>query len=228
LDYSHGAVWDKVNWLYKMNHKLKDNLALIQRYKKDIISHEEERKSLYEKLGEMLDKETNHEFKMWQKTQENKKETNISIKQKFNDSDIDEIKFNSALEYLDKYPMYKSMFKENLNEIIDKEKGIRHIKEKYNYSVSEVLRELSYWPRNVDEAEGLVKRFEAQLKEGQEKLNSMRYLKSFLYKLASETEKIKVNIHTLYYRIEEMDNTISILKEESEKAKKQDLEEMEY
>jgi len=56
----------------------------------------------------------------------------------------------------------------------------------------------------------------------------MRYLRSIAYKLASEREKMKVNIHTLYYRIEEMENTIKKLKEGSEKAKRQDLEEMEY
>jgi proteasome assembly chaperone (PAC2) family protein len=39
---------------------------------------------------------------------------------------------------------------------------------------------------------------------------------------------MKVNIHTLYYRIEEFEDTVKKLKEEAEKAKKQDLETMEY
>lgn len=39
---------------------------------------------------------------------------------------------------------------------------------------------------------------------------------------------MKVNIHTLYYRIEEKENVVKGLKEEAEKAKRQDLEEMEY
>jgi len=228
LDYSHEKISNKVSFLYKMNHKLKENLALVQQYKKDIISHEEERKSLYRNLEELLNKEKVHEKDMWSVTKENEKDSNVVIKQKFNDSDIDEVKFNSIRENIKQYPEYHTMFKKNLEIIDKKESDIRYKKERYNHAISAVLKELSYFPRNIIEAEGLVKRFKAQLKEGQEKLNSMRYLKSFLYKLASETEKIKVNIHTLYYRVEEMEDTIQKLKEESEKARKQNLEEMDY
>lgn len=66
------------------------------------------------------------------------------------------------------------------------------------------------------------------MKEAKEKLSKMRYLKSIAYKLSSEREKMKVNIHTLYHRIEEMENTIKQFREEVAKAKRQDLEEMEY
>ena len=37
----------------------------------------------------------------------------------------------------------------------------------------------------------------------------MRYRKSIFYKLAGE-EKMKVDIHTLYYRIEEYEDTLKI------------------
>jgi hypothetical protein len=39
---------------------------------------------------------------------------------------------------------------------------------------------------------------------------------------------MNVNIHTLYYKVDEFDSTIKQLKEEYLRAKKQDLEEMEY
>lgn len=39
---------------------------------------------------------------------------------------------------------------------------------------------------------------------------------------------MKVNINTLYYKIDERENTVKQLKEEYLKAKKQDLEEMDY
>lgn len=230
LDCTHKEVENKIHWLYKMNHKLKYYLSQIQKYKKDIVSCEEERKSSYETLINILESETNFEGKMWGITQKGEHTTNIRIKQKFKDSDIDEIKFNSANSYLKKYPKYASRpsFKNLQYRIIGVEKRIRETKKKYNYAISKTLRELAYWPRNIIQAEDLVKRFKEQFKEGNEKLKSMRYLNSIFYKFSSEKEKTKVNIHTLYYRMDGMENTINKLKEESEKAKKIDLEVLEY
>jgi hypothetical protein len=230
LNHSHGKLKKKVDWLYKMNRKLKDNLASVQKYKKDIISVEEERNELYNSLNNLLAKETNFEKEMMKLSKSGKGKSSVTIKPNIKDSDIDELKINAMQDYLDKYPKYvsKSSFKRILHKITHIEKGIKHTKKKYNRSVSGVLRELSYWPRNIMEAEDLVKRFKDTLEEGRDKLKSMRYLKSSLYRISSEREKMKVNIHTLYYRLEERENTIRQLKEEFKKAKRQDLEEMEY
>jgi len=78
------------------------------------------------------------------------------------------------------------------------------------------------------EIEDLIKRFKSQMKEAIEKLGKMRYLKSIAYRLASEKEKRKVRIHTLYYRMEEMENSVKQFRLEVSKAKRQDLEEMDY
>ncbi len=163
-------------------------------------------------------------------SQKERKKSYITIKPKFKDSDIDNFKINAMQEYLEKYPEYasKSSFKNILEKITEIEKGIKETKKKYNFHVSEVLRELAYWPRNLIEAEDLVKRFKDILKGGNEKLKNMRYLKSIFYKLASEKEKMKVNIDILSYQIEIKENTIKQLKEEVAKAKRQDLEEMSY
>lgn len=228
LDYSHERVKNKVDWLYGMNHKLKDNLAGAQKFKKDILTDEDEKIKLYNSLNNLLNKETNFEKEMMNLSQRGKKNSTIKINPKF--KDVDEVKFNAMQDYLDKYPEYasKSSFKSILNKISEIESGIKDTKKKYNHAVSEVLRELSYFPRNIMEAEDLVKRFKDQLEEGNEKLKKMRFLKSIAYKLASEREKLKVNIHTLYYRIEEYEKSIQKLKEEVERAKRQDLEEMDY
>ncbi len=228
LDYTHEEIDKKVKWLYGMNHKLKDNLAATQKYKKNILSDEEGRGRLYTELNNLLNKETNFEKEMMKTSQKGRKTSNIKISPKF--KDVDEIKFNTMQDYLDKYPEFasKSSFKKILEKIEDVEEGIKKTKKEYNHAVSEVLGELSYWPRNIMEAENLVKRFKEQLKEGKEKLSKMRYLRGVAYKLSNEKEKMKVNIHTLYYRVEEMEATINKFKEEVERAKRQDLEEMEY
>lgn len=228
LDHAHKKLKHKVKWLYDMNHKLKDNLALIQRYKKDILADEEERADLYASLNNLLVKETNFEKEMLKVANKNKRGSKVIIKPKIKDSEVDDFRINAVQEYLEKYPEYasKSSFKKILDKITEIEKGIKETKKNYNRAVSEVLRELSYWPRNLMEAEDLVRRFKSLLKEANQKLSSMRYLKSIAYKLASEREKRKVTINTLYYHVEEMENTIKQFKKEVEEAKEQHLKEI--
>lgn len=213
-----------------MNHKLKWGLSQIQKFKKDILADEEEKIKLYGSLGNLLDKETNFEKSMLDKSRAGRTKTSVMIKPKFKDSDVDNVRINAMQEYLDKYPEYasKSSFKKILDKISEIENGIKKTKKEYNQAITDVLRELAYFPNNIRNAEDKVKRFKDQLKEANEKLSKMRYLKSIVYKLASEREKMKVNIHVLYYRVEEMENTIRQLKDEVAKAKRQDLEEMDY
>lgn len=230
LDYSHEAVKKQISLLYNMNHKLKWGLSEIQKFKKDIIADEEEKVRLYVDLNNLLNNEKNYEKEIMQISQKGRKNTKVTIKPKFKDSDIDDVRINAMQEYLDKYPEYqtKSSYKRILDKITEIESGIKKTKKEYNRAVTDVLRELSYFPQNIMNAEDKIKRFKDQLKEANEKLRSMRFLKSIAYKLSSEREKMKVNINTLYYRIEEKENTVKKLKEEVGRAKRQDLEEMEY
>ena len=230
LDYQHDVIRKQIGVLHNMNNKLKWGLSQIQKFKKDILADEEQKIKEYSSLGNLLDKETNFEKSMLDKSRAGRTKTSVIIKPKFKDSDIDNVRINAMQEYLDKYPEYasKSSFKKILDKISEIENGIKKTKKEYNQAVTDVLRELAYFPNNIRNAEDKVKRFKDQLKEANEKLSKMRYLKSIVYKLASEREKMKVNIQILYYRVEEMENTIRQLKDEVAKAKRQDLEEMDY
>jgi hypothetical protein len=222
LDYSHEKVKSNVKHLYEMNHKLKYAKADAKKFKDNLVADEEEKSKLYESLGNLLNKETDFEKTMMGISQKSKKIATIKIKNK----DVDDV--NVAMrEYLDKYPEYasKSSFKRILDRISEIEQGIKETKKRYNEQVSIVNRELEYFPRVIMEAEDKINVFRKQLKEGTEKLSKMRYLKSILYKLASEKEKMKVNIHTLYYRIEEFEKTIQQLKKEIEETKQEYLKE---
>lgn len=187
LNQMHGAIKHKIDWLYSMNHKLKDNLAAVQKYKKHIVVDEDEKKELYNSLYNLLKDEKNFEKEMMKLSQKNKGKTNVVIKPRIKDSDIDNLRINAVQEYLNKYPEYatKSSFKKILDEVSHIEKGVKDTKRTYNHHVSEVLRELSYWPRNILEAEDLIKKFKNDLKEYQIKLENMRYHKSIIYKFAS-------------------------------------------
>lgn len=230
LDYTHEQVRKQIGVLYDMNHKLKWGLSEIQKFKKDLSADEEEKIGLYTDLNNLLKNEKDYEKEMMQISHKGRKNTKVTIKPKFKDSDIDDLRINAMQEYLDKYPEFqaKSTYKKILEKIEKVEEGIKRTKKEYNRAITDVLRELSYFPGNINNAEDKIKRFKEQLKEAREKLNKMKFLKSIAYKLSSEREKRKVEINTLYYRIEEKENVVKGLKEEVAKAKRQDLEEMEY
>ena len=127
INQAHGRVKSKVEWLYKMNHKLKWAMSETERLGKDIVANEEERKKLYESLSNLLKEETNFEEKMWKTTQKGKKVKAITINQKFKDSDIEEARYSDMMDYLRRYPKYasKSSFSTILNKITEIEKGIK-------------------------------------------------------------------------------------------------------
>lgn len=227
LDYAHEKVKRNVKHLYEMNHKLKYAKADAVKYKKNMVADEQEKAELYATLNNLLVKETNFEKEMLTTSQKGKKNTKVVLKPKIKDSDVDDFRINAVQEYLEKYPEYasKSTFKKILDKIGDIEHGIKRTKKKYNEKVSIVLRELEYFPRVIMESKDKIEVFRKQLKEGNEKLKNMRFLRSIAYKLSSEREKMKVNIHTLYYRIDEFEKTILQLEKEIEETKEQYLEE---
>jgi len=230
LDHSHKKVKDKVKWLYKMNRKLKDFLGDVQKYKNDLIADEDERRESYSALQNLLSSEKDFEKEMMTLSKKGSGNRNVTIKPKFKDSDIDDLRINAMQEYLDKYPEYasKSTIKKILDKISEIESGIKRTKKTYNTAVSNVLKELAYFPRNLMEAENLVKKFNNLLEEAKEKTQNMRYVRSPLYKIASEKEKTKVTIETLYYKMDEFEATINKIKEETISVKKQNLEELEF
>lgn len=222
LDYAHEKVKSNVKHLYEMNHKLKYAKADANKFKDNMVADEEEKVKLYDSLGNLLNKETDFEKTMMKAAQKGKKATSIKIKNK----DVEDV--NVAMrDYLDKYPEYasKPTFKRILDRISEIEAGIKETKKRYNEQVSIVLRELEYFPRVVMESEDKISVFRKQLKEGTEKLSHMRFLKSVFYRLSSEKEKMKVNIHTLYYRIDEFEKTIQQLKKEVEETRQQYIKE---
>ena len=51
----------KVDWLYMMNHKLKDNFAFAEKHRRNLSADESERKNLYIELNNLLLQEKNFE-----------------------------------------------------------------------------------------------------------------------------------------------------------------------
>lgn len=223
LNEAHGVVKRKVDWLYKMNRKLKSAIYDIERLKKDIVANEEERAGLYTSLQNLLQKETDFEKEMWDKTQAGRKIKSITIKQKFKDSEIDEARYDAMMDYLKKYPEYasKSSFSTILNKITDIEKGIKQTKKDFNESISRANTEIAYFPRNIMEAKNNIGTYKRIFNDGETKLKNMRYTGSFSYKISSETKKLEVTIDTLNHKIDEYEATINKIEEEVNTTKEE-------
>jgi hypothetical protein len=171
---------------------------------------------LYQSLGNLLTKETDFEKDMWKTTQEANKVTSVNIRQRINESDVDEMRFDSMMNYLKQYPVYasKTSFKNILEQIQNKEKDIRYKKEQYNKVVSLYNTELLGFEKDLQKAEDKFVAYENILTEGNKKLDECRYKRSLFYKLASEKDKANVNLDTLNHRIDQFRNTLDIFKKE--------------
>jgi hypothetical protein len=230
LDNSWSAIVNMIHHVETRNKELKDVFNNAQSLKQDIGVHESERAELYENLGNVLNKETNFEKDMWQKTMKGRKVKSLTIKQKFKDSDIDEMRYDSMMDYLKQYPEYtsKSTFKKILDKIDQKEAEIRDAKKSYNKSVSHYNSLLSAFEVYIQKCEDKFAVYHKFLKEGEEKLAKTRYRKSIFYKLATEKTKAETNLDTLTHRPEQFMNTLKILKREHSETKGKSFKEMEY
>ncbi len=230
LDNAHASIVNMVHYIEDENKELKEVYNRAQGLKRDIEAHEKERANLYDSLGNLLNKETDFEKKMWETTQKGRKVKSVTIKQKFKDSDIEEMRYDSMLEYLKQYPEYasKSTFKKITEKIDEKEREIRFAKKSYHYAVSRYNHLLSLFEKNLTKADDKFVAYDKVLQEGEKKLSETRYRKSMFYKLASEKTKAEVNLDTLQHRVEQFRHTLDIIKREHSQNKSREFVEMEY
>lgn len=230
MDNAWAAFVNMVHYVEEESQKLKDAYTTAQGLKQDIKAHESERADLYDSLGNLLTKETDFEDKMWKTTQKGKKVKSITVKQNIKESDVDEMRFDSMMEFLKQYPEYasKSSFKKLLDKIDQKEGEIRQAKKTYNDAVSKYNYFLSFFEKHIQKAEDKLEAYNNVFKEGKEKLDHCRYKKSVFYKMASEEVKAEVNLDTLNHRVDQFKNTLKIMKGELAQNQRKTFTEMEY
>jgi len=223
LNYQQGAIKNKRDFFYKMNHKLKNALGEIQRFTSDLDADSEERSDLYNSLQNLLTKETTFEEKMLKTLQKGRKIKSITINQKFKDSDVEEARFDGMMQYLNKYPKYasKSSFSQLLDEIKRVESGIKKTKKELNKSISDALKEISYFPRNILEFRDLIEKYKFLLEEGTKKIENCRYVKGMLFKMSSERNKQDILIDTINHNPKHFETTINRIEEEVKDANKE-------
>lgn len=230
LDNAHASIVNMVHRIEESNARLKEQYNYAQSVKRNIEAHEEERNSLYETLENLLKRETDFESKMWKDTQKGRKVKSVTIKQKFNESDIDEMKYDSMLEYLKQYPEYasKASFRKIIDKIEEKEREIRREKQQYNQSVSKYNYFLSLFEKDIQKSEDKFAAYDKILSEAKKKIGETRYIKSVFYKFASEKTKAEVNVDMLHHRVEQFKNTLNIIKSELSENKRRKFVEMNY
>lgn len=226
LDNAYEAIVKMVHYLEKESKRLKGYHNATPAIKKNIESHQQERHDLYTALGNLLNSETNFEKEMWKTTQESQNISTIHIKQKFTDSDVDEMRYNSMLQYLKRYPRYasKSTYSELQQKIEEKERGILREKKRYTEAVSNFNFNLSLFQKNIQKAEDKFIAYYRILDEGTNKLKGCRYNNSIFCQYASEKTKAMVNLNTLSHRVEQFRNTLILIKEEILKYQEKPVE----
>jgi len=230
LDNAHASVVNSVHYAEADSRMVKEAFNKAESCKRNIQAHETERVQLYTSLENLLNKETNFEEGMWKETLEKMKVRSVTVKQKFKDTDIDEIRYDAMNNFLSKYPEYtsKSTFKTLLDNIRYKEKEIREQKSFFNKMVADYNCILSKVETGIKRAEDNISIYHKILEEGQKKLSETRYVNSVFYRLASEQTKAKVTLDTLQHRIDKFTNTLNLIKSEFADTKRKSFVEMSY
>lgn len=215
LDNAWESIVKRIHFLEKQNSELKLKKSDIPKLQKNIEARKEEKSELISSLEGLLEKEAGYEKGMWETTQKGKKIKAITFKQKFKDSDIEEARYDSMMDYIKQYPQYqsKSSFTNLSNQIKEKGQDIRREVERYNSTVSDYNFRLSNFEKDIQKAEDKFLAYEKIRDEGIKKLSETRYWKSFR-KLASEKDKNATEIDVLKHRPEQFRKTLDILQKD--------------
>lgn len=231
LDNANAAIVNMVHYLEERLKELKYAKERALSFKANIEAHEEERRSAYESLQNLLNKELQHEYKLWisKTTQLGMKKSN-TIKQKLKDVDLEDSNFGQISEFFKQYPEYatKSSFKLILDKINSKEAEIRSEKERYNSLVSKYNYLISTFEVDIQKTQDKFEAYNNILQEGERKIKNSRYVKSIAFKLASEKSKQEVLLDTLNHRISQFQNTFEIIKKNLSTYKNEPLQKLEH
>jgi hypothetical protein len=169
-------------------------------------------------LGNLLNKNASHEKQMWETTQKNRKAGNFKIKQKFNDSDVDEIRFNNMMEYIKQYPelqMQKTVDR-LIDNVKDKRNEIVSVNKVYREAIKETNVYLNIAKNKLQEVQDELVAFEKMKMEGEQKVNEAQ-TKGLINKIinstrtAAEKESTKLNFFAYDRKIDVSKNQLKLI-----------------
>ena len=186
-------------------------------------------------LGNILNKNTTHEKGMWDITQGNRQNRAMKIKQKVIRSSIDEMNFNSMMDYIKQYPELQSQktidksidnVKEKRDEVITAEKA-------YQEKIKEANVYLNTAKSKLDKTEHELTAFETIKTEGEKQIKEMESKFSSKFRLVhgilpaplteAEKESLKLFVFEFDRKIEESRNQLKLLKEDLKEYEKREF-----
>ena len=175
-------------------------------------------------LGNLLNKNTTHEKGMWDVTQNNKHNRSMKIKQKFIRTGVDEMNFNSMMDYIKQYPELQAQktiekmigdVKEKRDEVIAADKRYAEIKKEANTY-------LNIAKNKLQEVEDELASFEKMKTEGEQKVNDAQFkgLKNKLLnwnKTEAEKQSTRLDMFKYDRKIDVSRNQLKLIRQRIEK-----------
>jgi hypothetical protein len=175
-------------------------------------------------LGNLLNKNTTHEKQMWETTQRNKNIKGLKIKQKFKDSDVDEIRFNNMMEYIKQYPelQSKTTIERSIDAVKDKRGEVIDAEKTYNAKKKEANVYLNIAKNKLQEVDDELASFEKMKKEGEQKVNDAQFkgLKNKILnwnKTEAEKQSTRLDMFTFDRKIDVSKNQLKLIGQRLEK-----------
>jgi len=175
-------------------------------------------------LGNLLNKNTSHEKQMWDTTQRNRNVKGLKIKQKFKDSDVDEIRFNNMMEYIKQYPELQTQ--KTIDKLVENVKAKREdivaVSKTYRQTIKETNVYLNIVKNKLQGSEDELAAFEKMKKEGEQKVNDAQS-KGFINKIinrtktAAEKESTRLNFFEYDRKIDVSKNQLKLIGERIKK-----------
>jgi hypothetical protein len=171
-------------------------------------------------LGNLLNKNTSHEKQMWDTTQNSRNVKGLKIKQKFKDSDVDEIRFNNMMEYIKQYPEMQAQ--KTVDKLVENVKAKRDdivsASKTYRQAIKETNVYLNIAKSKLQESEDELAAFESMKKEGEQKVNEAQdkgLINKILNKTKTAAEKQSTRLVFYEYdrKIDVSKNQLKLIKE---------------
>jgi hypothetical protein len=181
-------------------------------------------------LGNLLNKNTDHEQIMWEQTQKSKQVKEMKVTQKFQESDVDEIRFNNMMDHIEKYPELQTQktieeliesVKYKRNEVIEVEKLYREKIKNVNVFINTVKSKLEKIDHQLIAFESFRKDAEKKIEEVQQRLLT-RIQKIFM--TDEQKENLRLFIFEFERKIEEGRNQLNLMNEDFKKYEKQEFQ----
>jgi len=167
---------------------------------------------------------------MWEQTQKGREVKEMKITQKFKESDVDEMRFNNMMDYIEKYPELQTQrtieklvenVKDKRNEVIEVEKLYREKIKNVNVFLNTVKSKLEKIDHQLIAFESFRKDAEKKIEEVQQRLLT-RIQKIFM--TDQQKENLGLFIFEFDRKIEEGRNQLNLMNEDFEKYQKKEFD----